>query len=275
MKKSWNEHIKRSSDFLRRKIGNERPLVSVICGSGWAQAVKNLNEIESVGYSEIECLSQTTIEGHESTVGIIETPIGLALIFKGRRHAYEGVGWSAIKAPILLANELGCQKMVLTNAAGGINESYKVGDIMIIKDHINMMGSNPLIGELLHDNIPRFPDQTEVYCKTTRKEILGDITVSELNVKSGIYLAISGPAFETPAEIRAFKTLGADAVGMSTVPEAMIANAIGMKVCAVSLISNLAAGISDSPLSHAEVNESASKALPRMEIIIKKLLDIE
>ena len=211
----------------------------------------------------------------ESTVGIIETPIGLALIFKGRRHAYEGVGWSAIKAPILLANELGCQKMVLTNAAGGINESYKVGDIMIIKDHINMMGSNPLIGEQLHDNIPRFPDQTEVYCKTIRKAILDDITVSELNVKSGIYLAISGPAFETPAEIRAFKTLGADAVGMSTVPEAMIANAIGMKVCAVSLISNLAAGISDSPLSHAEVNESASKALPSMEIIIKKLLDIE
>ena len=127
MKKSWNEHIKRSSDFLKGKLRNKKPLVSVICGSGWAQAVKNLNEIQCFGYSEIECLSQTTVEGHESTLAIIEIPSGLALIFKGRRHVYEGVGWSAIKTPILLANELGCQKVILTNLLEGLMNHIRQG----------------------------------------------------------------------------------------------------------------------------------------------------
>lgn len=275
MKKNCNEQIKRSSDFLRRKLGNQKPLVSMICGSGWAQAVNGLNAIQSFEYSEIECLSQTTVQGHRSDLEVVENQNGKALIFKGRRHFYEGVGWGVIKAPILLAYELGCKKLILTNAAGGINTSYNVGDIMIIKDHINMMGNNPLIGEKFHEKISRFPDQSEVYCRTTRKIILDEMKKSKLDIKTGIYLAISGPAFETPAEIRAFQVMGADAVGMSTVPEAMIANALGMRVHAISLISNLAAGISNSPLSHEEVQESASEALPRMEIIIKKLLDIE
>ena len=178
-----------------------------------------------------------------------------------------------IAQPVLLSYELGCRNIILTNAAGGISRHLTVGDLMIINDHINFMGDNPLIGNFDYADVPRFPDQSEVYSKDLRDtaKVIGNEKI--IKIKNGIYLALSGPAFETPAEIQAFNKWGADAVGMSTVPEAMIANAIGLKTLGISCISNMAAGISKQPLSHEEVAENTTGTLPQMKILISKLLD--
>ena len=187
------------------------------------------------------------------------------LIFQGRRHYYEGMGWEPVSEPVRISKMLGVETLLLTNAAGGINEDFSSGDLMALTDHINLMPGNPLLGP--HDSFlgPRFPDQTEVYDPILREKLLSAGNEHGISLKQGVYLALSGPAFETPAEIRAFGKLGADAVGMSTVPEAMTANAAGLRVAAISCISNLAAGISPSPLSHEEVSETASLAMPRMK----------
>jgi purine-nucleoside phosphorylase len=176
-------------------------------------------------------------------------------------------------APILLIHALGIDKLVLTNAAGGINEDFVVGDIMLLKDHINMMGNNPLIGGNIHPDIPRFPDQTNIYNAELRNLVETQALEYNIKTKEGIYLAVSGPSFETPAEIRAFKKMGADAVGMSTVPEAIVANSLKMKICALSLISNQAAGKSPNELSHEEVSETANQILPKMKVLMNQILN--
>ena len=182
------------------------------------------------------------------------------------------MGWEPIRFPVLLAHELGVKNLLITNAAGGINPTFKVGDLMVLEDHLNFMGTNPLIGPVSTPNIPRFPDQTEVYDINLRQRLQKVAKANNLNLVQGIYLALSGPAFETPAEIRAFRVLGADAVGMSTIPEAMLGHALGMKVLAVSCISNLAAGISKEKLSHQDVKQAAQIALPRMKTFFSTFL---
>ena len=161
---------------------------------------------------------------------------------------------------------------LLTNAAGGIRKDLEPGDLMVLSDHLNFMGDNPLIGKISHPAIPRFPDQSEVYDAKLRDKFVKMGEAIGINLKIGRYLAISGPAFETPAEILAFEKLGADAVGMSTIPEAMIANALGLQVGAVSCISNLAAGRSANPLSHEEVEQTAQNVLPQMTKLFANLL---
>jgi purine-nucleoside phosphorylase len=195
------------------------------------------------------------------------------MIFLGRRHYYEGVGWDSIAKPVLLCHEVGCKNLILTNAAGGISESLDVGDLMIIEDHINFMGHNPLIGKNQLSSAPRFPDQTEIYCRKLQTLAKKIGVVKTITLKKGIYLALSGPAFETPAEIRAYQTMGASAVGMSTVPEAMIANALGFKILGISCITNKAAGISQNPLSHDEVTQTSSESLPKMQALVHELLN--
>lgn len=265
--------LKQSIAFLKDRWGRKLPHTALICGSGWANATQSLKIIDDIPYQDIECLSQTTVEGHASNLLLVETKHEYAIIFKGRRHFYEGVGWDIIRTPVILSKELGCDNIVLTNAAGGISEFLDIGDIMIIEDHINFMAGNPLIGEISHPLIPRFPDQTEIYSKELIKltEKIG--LTNQTNLKKGIYLGLTGPAFETPAEIRGFKTLGADAVGMSTIPEAMVANALGMDVVAFSCISNEAAGISEGKLSHEEVAENTFASIPIMQSLISNLLN--
>ena len=162
--------------------------------------------------------------------------------------------------------------IILTNAAGGINENYNVGDLMILHDHINFMGGNPLVGPATDDAIPRFPDQTEVYNSELRKIARQVALKQNLLVREGVYLAVSGPVFETPAEIKAFRTLGADAVGMSTIPEAMLSHSYGMKTFALSCISNMAAGMSNEKLSHQDVQNASIQALPKMQAFVAQFL---
>jgi purine-nucleoside phosphorylase len=259
-------------DIIRKEWGVIRPSICLVCGSGWGEIFQELSPVSSISYEKLPEIGATTVDGHQGRLWLAKPGNQEVLIFQGRRHFYEGVGWSPVIFPSLLAHQLGVRTILLTNAAGAIREDLHPSDLMVLSDHLNFMGSNPLIGKVPHPDIPRFPDQTEVYDKELRETILqaGKETCQDLKI--GTYLALSGPAFETPAEIAAFSKLGADAVGMSTVPEAMAANALGLKVGAVSCISNLAAGRSAQPLSHKEVAETASKALPKMTKMLANLL---
>ena len=268
-----DEALIKSVAILEKRWIEKAPLTAMVCGSGWANVTSELTVVDELSYEEIPCLSSTTVEGHVSKLLLVKTKNGYAIMFQGRRHYYEGVAWKTIAQPILLSYELGCRNIILTNAAGGISTHLTVGDLMMINDHINFMGDNPLIGNFDYADVPRFPDQSEVYSKDLRDTAAVIGSENSLKLKKGIYLALSGPAFETPAEIQAFNKWGADAVGMSTVPEAMIANAIGLKTLGISCISNMAAGISKQPLSHEEVAENTTGTLPQMKILISRLLD--
>ena len=261
--------VKVSIDFITSKWGQITPSVSIICGSGWGEIVQAFPSTRSLNYSDIPGIADTTVEGHAGKLVLAEFDGIQVLIFQGRRHLYEGVSWDLIRFPILLSYELNSKTVLLTNAAGGISSDFKVGDIMVLNDHINFMNENPLIGSVVHPDIPRFPDQTKIYDPKLINNILKIGSDQEITIRKGVYLALSGPAFETPAEIQAFAKLGADAVGMSTVPEAMVANALGMRVVALSCISNLAAGISKHALSHKDVEEASKKALPHMKALVQ------
>ena len=267
------EALQQSLEHLNKRWGTKLPTTVMICGSGWGGITANLKVVDKIPFREIKCLSNTTVDGHTSNLHLVETKIGYAMIYQGRRHYYEGVGWDTIRMPVLLAKQIGCNTLILTNAAGGISDFLNVGDIMMIEDHINLMNGNPLIGQEFHPQIPRFPDQTEIY--NGELIYLAEKIASKMQIqlKKGVYLALMGPAFETPAEIRAFQTIGADAVGMSTAPEAMIANALSMKVLGLSCISNKAAGLSHSLLSHEDVAENTTASLPSMQKLIDSLLN--
>ena len=265
--------INNTVSHLRHIWGEINPEVALICGSGWGELSEIFQNSLSLDYSDIPGFSSTTVEGHEGILRLCEINHKQIILFQGRRHLYEGDGWEPIRYPVLLAHELGVKNLLLTNAAGGINQTFKVGDLMVLEDHLNFMGSNPLIGPTLHPEIPRFPDQTEVYDLSLRQRLQELAKLNQLPLVKGVYLGISGPAFETPAEIKAFRLLGADAVGMSTIPEAMLGHALGMKVLAVSCISNLAAGISEEKLSHEDVQRTAQITLPKMKALFSIFLE--
>mgnify|MGYP006141675119 CR=1 FL=1 len=257
---------------LKQAWGSVAPDTCVICGSGWGGLTDGLPETVSLSYEGIPGMTSTTVTGHKGQLHFCKIGNGQAIIFQGRRHFYEGDGWGPIRFPLLLAHRLGVKNLLLTNAAGGIRSSFETGDLMILSDHMNFMPGNPLIGPILSQNIPRFPDQTEVYDAELRKLLTQAAKENQARIHEGIYLALSGPAFETPAEIRAFAMLGVDAVGMSTVPEAMLANALGLKVAGLSCISNKAAGISPHKLSHQDVENAALIALPKMKATVLSFL---
>jgi purine-nucleoside phosphorylase len=259
-------------ELLYHAWGDIRPHTCLICGSGWGEIVEGLSPVSSIPYEQIMGMGRTTVEGHKGNLWLAKPEGKEVLIFQGRRHFYEAAGWGPVIFPVLLTHELGIRSVVLTNAAGGIREDLQPGDLMVLSDHLNFMGNNPLIGEILHSKIPRFPDQSEVYDRALCEKIHQSSMAIGQKLHEGTYLALSGPAFETPAEIRAFAKLGADAVGMSTAPEAMVANSLGMKVAAISCISNLAAGRSTDALSHEDVQKTSEKALPKMTSLLAHFL---
>jgi purine-nucleoside phosphorylase len=254
-------------ESIRNKWPDSRPACGVVLGSGWAEAVSDLQGTE-ISYSDIPGLGYTGVAGHAGKL-LATTVKGMEVfVFQGRRHWYEGEGWTAVILPAYLLHALGAGTILLTNAAGGIREDLEPGSLMVIEDHINMLGSNPLIGSYNPRLGSRFPDQTEVYDKLFRKRLLAAGADS-----AGIYVATAGPTFETPAEIRQFRTMGADAVGMSTVPEAILANALGMRVAGISCICNRAAGLGHQKLTHEDVNQVAAETMPRMKKTIITFLE--
>lgn len=249
------------------------PTVGVILGSGWGQTLLDKPYADSIPYASIPGYGASTVVGHAGEMRLIDTGRSRVIAFCGRRHFYEGEGWGPVVMPIELMRRLGVRSVLLTNAAGAVNPALNPGDMLVIRDHVNTTGRNPLQGPVFPGWGTRFPDQSEVYSKE-----LGDrmqMVAKRLGIRlpDGIYAFTSGPCFETPAEIRAYGIWGVDAVGMSTVPEAIVANAIGMKIVAMSCITNMAAGIAGQRLCHEEVLEATAAAAPRMGALVAAAMD--
>lgn len=258
---------------IPESVKRRNPYCSVILGSGWSKAVESLKILEDIPYSSIPHFGQVAVIGHSGRMLVAEIPgRGNALLFCGRRHWYEGVEWETVLMPVEISRRLNVRTLLITNAAGGINESYTPGDIVIITDHIRLNSLSPLRGEHIPEFGPRFPDQSAIYNYDLVKVLESIGEKQSLTFAKGIYLFSCGPAFETPAEIRAYRILGADLVGMSTVPEAMFASACGIRVAAVSFVSNMAAGITEKELSGAEVIECAEQHAPSMASLILTFL---
>lgn len=249
-----------------------RPEIALVLGSGLGDYADTLENSVKIPYAEIPNFPQPTVPGHAGAFvfGVKEgKPVVVA---QGRVHYYEGLSMQEITLPVRVLAAMGVKTLVLTNAAGGINLNYQPGTLMLMSDHINFSGQNPLIGQNLDQFGPRFPDVSDLYTASLRSEIKAFAARENIPLEEGVYLMCSGPSYETPAEIRAFRTLGADAVGMSTVPEALVAGHCGMQVVGVSCITNMAAGVLPVKLSHAEVVETAARAHDRFCRLVDGIL---
>lgn len=245
-----------------------QPKVALILGSGFGQYTDEFQIVDRIDYHEIEDFPVSTVEGHagEFLFGYMgEVPL---VIMNGRVHYYEGYSMQDVVLPTRLMKMLGAEILFLTNAAGGCGDGFQAGDLMLITDQLSMFVDSPLIGKNVSELGTRFPDMSEIYDKDLQEIIRKTAKKLGMDLKEGIYCQFKGPNYESPAEVRAAKMLGASAVGMSTACEAIAANHMGMKICGLSCLTNLAAGMSEQPLSHAEVQETAAKVAP----MIRKLL---
>ncbi|ADO57146.1 purine-nucleoside phosphorylase [Paenibacillus polymyxa] len=250
--------IQEAADYIRAKSGIT-PEIGLILGSGLGILADLIQDGVSIPYQDIPHFPVSTVEGHEGEL-LLGTIEGRAVVMmKGRFHMYEGYGPQLTAFPVRVMKQLGIQSLLVTNAAGGVNTSYKAGDLMVISDHLNLTGQNPLIGPNDAALGVRFPDMSEAYSRRLREIAKQTATQQGFSLQEGIYAGLLGPNYETPAEIVMLRTLGADAVGMSTVSEVIVARHAGIEVLGFSCITNMAAGILDQPLSHGEVMETAEK----------------
>lgn len=248
------------------------PRVAVVLGSGLGAFSDSLKEAKHLRFSEIPHFPISTVYGHggQMTIGMVEgTP---AAVMQGRVHAYEGIKAAQVIFPLRMLRQIGVEKVILTNAAGGIREGLQQGELVLIADHINLSGQNPLVGPNDERFGPRFVDMTEAYSPRLRAMAQEAARSQGFAMKEGVYMSVLGPSFETPAEIRAFRALGADLVGMSTVIETIAARHLGMEVLGISCVSNLAAGLQGSPLSHEEVLETGKRVEMRVQGLLKALI---
>lgn len=250
--------ITAAADYIRSRTPL-RPTAGLILGSGLGDYADTLKNALRIPYSEIPGFPVPTVPGHSGALVMGEVHGTVVAILQGRIHYYEGLPQQIITLPVRVLAALGVKNLVLTNACGGINTEFHPGDLMLIRDHINLSGANPLIGPNLDVFGPRFPDMSDLYTASLRSAIREKAAAAEICLREGVYAMYSGPNYETPAEIRMFRTLGADVVGMSTVPEALVAGHCGMQVVGISCITNMAAGVLPRKLDHSEVMETASR----------------
>ena len=244
---------------LIRSRSKLQPRVGVVLGSGLGNVVDSIDVEAEIPYGEIPGAKASTVVGHAGKLILGRAGTTPVAVLAGRMHFYEGHDMSDVMLLARVVGRLGIEKFVVTNAAGGVNTSYKAGDLMLISDHINLAGVNPLRGPNVDDLGPRFPDMSEAYPKTLR-DMAREVAASQnLKLQEGVYLFLSGPTYETPAEIRAFRVLGADAVGMSTVPEVIAMSHMGIPVLGISCITNMAAGILKQKLTHQEVMDTTER----------------
>lgn len=254
--------VREKTDFV--------PDVALILGSGLGALADEVEAVATVDYHDIEGFPVSTVPGHKGRFVFGYFGKVKVVIMQGRVHFYEGYDRNDVLLPTRLMKLLGAKVLFLTNAAGGVNRNYNAGDFMLITDHIMSLFPNPLIGANMDELGPRFPDMTEVYDRTLRKTILDTADDLGIAMQQGVYCQLTGPTFETPAEVRMLTTLGADAVGMSTACEAVAARHAGMRVCGISLITNQAAGISPNPLSHEEVSETGDRVAPVFRKLVRE-----
>lgn len=235
------------------------PRVGVVLGSGLGGFADSIGSAIAIAYADVPHFKSASVAGHAGRLVLGKIGPTTVAILQGRIHYYEGHDIGDVVFPVRVLAKLGIQSLLLTNAAGGLNREWQPGDLMVIRDHINLMGLNPLRGANDERLGPRFPDMSAVYDPAFQDIIAAALAEDGRTARRGVYLALSGPSYETPAEIRMLAALGADAVGMSTVPEAICARHMGLRVAGISCITNLAAGLSAQPLSHQEVTETGEK----------------
>lgn len=263
--------IKEATTYIQEKI-NETPSIGLILGSGLGVLGDKIENPVTFSYKDIPHFPESTVSGHKGQLvaGTLEGQPVIAM--QGRFHYYEGYTMQQVTFPIRVMKELGIGSIIVTNAAGGINKTYKPGDLMLITDHINNMGDNPLLGPNNDELGERFPDMSRVYDKAYVQHAKKSAEKIGLSVQKGVYLGNTGPTYETPAEIKMLRVFGGDAVGMSTVPEVIVAGHAGLRVLGISCISNMAAGILDQPLTHHEVIETTEKVRENFLQFVKEII---
>jgi len=264
--------IERARRFIRAK-DSRRPEVVLVLGSGLGFLGDETAEATRIDYRKIPGFPISTVEGHAGRLVIGKLSGRICAIMQGRFHHYEGYSLAEVAFPLRVLLGLGEKNLVITNAAGGINTGFVPGDLMIISDHINLMTDNPLVGQNDASLGPRFPDMSEAYDPSLRALALEVASAQGIRLKEGVYGAMGGPSYETPAEIRMLRLLGADAVGMSTVPEVIAACHMGARVLGISCITNMAAGILKRKLDHAEVTETAERVKEKFGKLVKGVID--
>ena len=271
MKDSLYKKIIESTEYIEKRIV-KKPNIALILGSGLGVLAEEIEDKIEIEYSKIPNFPESTVEGHKNRFIFGEIEGCAVAAMQGRFHYYEGYSMREVVFPVWVMKTLGIEKLIVTNAAGGININYNAGDLMIIKDHINSMNANPLIGENMDCFGPKFPDMSKAYSPRMINIAKECFKKHGIKINEGVYISMSGPAYETPAEIRAARVLGADAVGMSTVPEVITANHAGIEVIGISCITNMAAGVLDKPLSHKEVISTAEAVKDKFIKLIKSLI---
>ena len=277
MSTEYFDQVSEAAAWLRSRLGARVPRLGVVLGSGLGAIANAVADAVTVPYAQIPHFPQSTVEGHSGRMVAGQLGGATVIVMQGRVHYYEGYTPAQVTFPMRVLGALGVHAVVLTNAAGGIQVGYRIGQLVALSDHINFMGWNPLTGT----NEPRFAcfpgaglrffDMTEAYSRRLRALAAEAAAAEGIELDEGVYLATPGPSFETPAEIRAFRTLGATLVGMSTVPETIVARHMGIEVLGISCVTNLAAGLSDKQLSHAEVFEAGRQVENKLARLLTRL----
>lgn len=265
------DRIKEAAEYIKSKVAN-MPTKAIILGSGLGELAEDVRNPVYLNYVDIPCFPSSTAPGHKGRLVIGELEGENVLLMQGRFHYYEGYDMDVVVFPVRTMKLLGITDLIVTNAAGGVNTDYTPGDLMLISDHLSMFCTNPLIGSNYSDFGPRFNDMSDPYNKKARKKIHAIAVESDLELKEGVYAYMTGPSYESPAEIKALRVLGADAVGMSTVPEVITAVHAGLNVLGISCITNMAAGILDQPLDGDEVIETGQKVKAKFSRLIVDIL---
>lgn len=263
--------IEETLDYINEYTDNFEPEIGIVLGSGLGDLADKYCDI-AIPYSNIPHFAKSTVQGHKGQLVFADINGRKVVMMQGRNHFYEGHSMSDVTYPIKVMKKLGVKTLILTNAAGAVNKSFSPADLMVITDHINFMGTNPLIGRNDENFGVRFPDMSEVYSKNLIKIVDAAGRLLKLDLKHGVYMATTGPSYETPAEIKMARFMGADAIGMSTVPEAIVANYCGIEVIGISCISNYATGVSTKKLSHEEVIETTDKVKAKFKELVLLLL---
>ena len=265
------EAARESAKALRRAAGDRAPKQAIILGSGLGGLAKKITNAVRVSFADIPAFPEVTVVGHEGAVIVGTLGRCEVVALSGRFHMYEGHPPALAGFPVRVLHAFGARDLFVSNAAGGISSSLAAGDLMVIRDHINLMFANPLIGPL-QDGETRFPDMTDAYDPDLRSRLHATAAKLGFDLKEGVYAGLLGPSYETRSEINMLRTLGADAVGMSTVPEVIVARALGMRVAGVSCITNLAAGINPEPLSHDEVIQTSARVTERFQSLVTEFV---